>query len=412
MNVLILTLGSRGDVQPYVALGCGLQRAGHHVKLVTAEPFGQFVTENGLEFAPLRGEFLSLLQTNAGKAAVAGKGNVFKLMQQVKPMFRQMLDDAWQAAAGSDIVVYHPKALGGYSIAEKLGVPPVLALPAPLYSPTRAFPSLLLPFNDLGRLNHASHRLTIWLASLSLRGLLNQWRRDVLGLAAVKDELTVRGRPVLRLYPYSPSVLPTPPDWGERSVATGYWFLDHPGDWTPSDELAAYLERGAPPVYVGFGSMPSQDAEAKTRLIVEALRLAGQRGVVATGWGGLAASVASEQVHMLEAAPHDWLFPQMAAVVHHGGAGTTAAGLRAGAPTVICPFFGDQPFWGRRIAALGVGPAPIAQKKLTAAKLADAIRRVTGDSALRERAHLLGAQIRQEDGIGRAVAVIEHEAGR
>ncbi len=412
MNVLILTLGSRGDVQPYVALGRGLQRAGHHVKLVTAEPFEQFVTDNGLEFAPLRGEFLALLQTDAGKAAVAGKGNPFKLMQQIKPMFRQMLDDAWQAAADSDIVVYHPKALGGYSIAEKLGVPPVLALPTPLYSPTRAFPSPLLPFNDLSWLNHASHRLTIWLASLSMRGLLNQWRREVLGLAAVKDELTAHGRPVLRLYPYSPSVLPTPPDWGERSIATGYWFLDRSAEWTPPADLTTFLTSGPPPVYVGFGSMPSQDAEAKTRLIVEALRLAGQRGVVATGWGGLAATAASEQVYMLDAAPHDWLFPQMAAVVHHGGAGTTAAGLRAGAPTVVCPFFGDQPFWGRRIAALGVGPAPIAQKKLTAEKLADAIRLVTSDSALRERARWLGAQIRQEDGVGRAVAELEHEAGR
>ncbi|MFO7630963.1 MAG: glycosyltransferase [Caldilinea sp.] len=411
MNILILTLGSHGDVQPYVALGRGLQDAGHVVKLVTAEPFEQFVTEHGLTFAPLQGKFLDLIQTNAGRAAIAGKGNALKLMQQVKPMFRQMLDDAWRVADGSDIVIYHPKALGGYSIAEKLGVPPILALPAPLYSPTRSFPSPLLPFNDLGgTLNLASHRITIWLASVSMRGILNQWRKDVLKLPAVKNELMREGRPVLRLYPYSPAVAPMPADWGAHSVATGYWFLERSDEWQPPSDLTTFLENGPPPVYIGFGSMPSEDAPAKTQIILEALRLSGQRGVVATGWGGLTTSGFSDQVYTLEAAPHDWLFPRMAAVVHHGGAGTTAAGLRAGAPTVICTFLGDQPFWGRRNPALGVGPAPILQKKLSAEKLVEALNTVTRDTAMQLRAKSLGEELRREDGIGRAVALIESEA--
>jgi sterol 3beta-glucosyltransferase len=200
-----------------------------------------------------------------------------------------------------------------------------------------------------------------------------------------------------------------PPDWDGRSVATGYWFLDRPDDWQPPHELVEFLERDAPPVYVGFGSMPSEDAVVKTRLILEALQLSGQRGVVATGWGGLSANDLPEYVHALETAPHNWLFPRMAAVVHHGGAGTTAAGLRAGVPTVICPFFGDQPFWGRRVASLGVGPQPIAQKGLSAEKLADALLTVIGNKTMKERAAALGATIRSEDGIGRAVALIEAE---
>jgi sterol 3beta-glucosyltransferase len=410
MNVLILTLGSRGDVQPYVALGGGLQKAGHTVKLATTEQFGAFVRDHGLEFAPLNGEFLKLIDTSEGKAAVAGKGGALKLMQAVKPLMRRMMDEAWSAAGDSDVVLYHPKALGGYSIAEKLGVPPILALPAPLYSPTDAFPSPLLPFENLGgMLNRASHRITIWLASVSMRGTVNQWRKKTLGLPSLKDELTWRGRPVLRLYPYSPAVLAMPPDWDGRSVATGYWFLDRPDDWQPPHELVEFLERDAPPVYVGFGSMPSEDAVVKTRLILEALQLSGQRGVVATGWGGLSANDLPEYVHALETAPHNWLFPRMAAVVHHGGAGTTAAGLRAGVPTVICPFFGDQPFWGRRVASLGVGPQPIAQKGLSAEKLADALLTVIGNKTMKERAAALGATIRSEDGIGRAVALIEAE---
>jgi UDP:flavonoid glycosyltransferase YjiC (YdhE family) len=212
---------------------------------------------------------------------------------------------------------------------------------------------------------------------------------------------------VLRLYPYSPAVLPTPADWDASSVATGYWFLPRDGDWQPDPALVDFLASGPPPVYVGFGSMPSEDAAAKTQVVLDALAQAGQRGVVATGWGGLTLANAPRDVFALDAAPHDWLFPRMAAVVHHGGAGTTAAGLAAGAPTVICPFFGDQPFWGRRVAALGVGPAPIPQKKLTAARLAAALRTVAEDAAMRMRAQTLGEAIRSEDGVGRAVALLE-----
>jgi len=410
MNILILTVGTRGDVQPYVALGRGLQAAGHGVLVVTLAQFGDFVTSHGLEFAALPAEFLEILQTGAGKAAVAGKGNAFKLMKMVQPMQRRLLDAAWAAVRTRpvDAVVYHPKGLGGYSLAEKFGAAAVLALPVPLYSPTRAFPSLLLPAADLGAaLNHASHRLTIWLAGVATRGVVNRWRREVLELPPVADELTLRGRPVLRLYPYSPAVLPTPADWDANSVATGYWFLPHAADWQPDPALVEFLASGPPPVYVGFGSMPSEDASAKTAIILDALEQAGQRGVVATGWGGLTLANAPRHVFALDAAPHDWLFPQMAAVVHHGGAGTTAAGLAAGAPTVICPFFGDQPFWGRRVAALGVGPEPIPQKRLTAEKLAAALRAVTGDAALRARAQQLGAAIRGEDGVGVAVQRIE-----
>ncbi len=413
MRILILTLGTRGDVQPYVALGMGLRAAGHDVTLMTEASFAGFVEERGLRFAPLRSELLSMLQTPEGKAAVVGKGNPLKLLRQLGPMLRRMLDDEWAVAQDAEAVIYHPKAMGGHSIAEKLGIPGLLALPLPLYSPTRAFPSLLLPFDNLGgALNLLSHRAVLALTRASVSGVLNRWRAEVLGLPPAGDELTLHGRPLLRLYGYSPAVLPMPDDWAGRSVATGYWFLDRLAGWQAPAALLEFLHSGPPPVYIGFGSMPAQDARANTALALEALARAGQRGVLAAGWGGLAAAELPPSVHLLEEAPHDWLFPQMAAVVHHGGAGTTAAGLRAGAPTVICPFFGDQPFWGRRIAALGAGPQPIPQRRLTTECLAGAIRAAVGDPALRERAATLGASIRAEDGVARAVELIETEAGR
>ena len=310
-------------------------------------------------------------------------------------------------------MIYHPKALGGYSIAEKLTIPGILAVPLPLYSPTSAFPSPILPVGDLGGpLNRASHRLAVCLAAASMKGTLNSWRREALGLAPARNELELHGRPVLRLYPYSPAVIPTPADWDAYSLATGYWFLEHTPGWTPEPALLRFLDGGPPPVYVGFGSMPSEDAAAKTSVILAALAETGLRGVLATGWGGLASMQVPDDVFVLDAAPHDWLFPRMAAVVHHGGAGTTGAGMRAGVPAVICPFFGDQPFWGRRVAALGIGPEPIAQKRLTVERLAAALRRVTEDAGMRDRAAALGAKIRAEDGISRAIQAIEAYSGQ
>lgn len=412
MRIVIMTMGTRGDVQPSMALGAGLSRAGHSVTLATLTAFADMVRGHGLAFAPLQGEFLEVLQTPQGKAAVVGKANPLALWRQAVPRMQRMLDSELEAVRDAEALIFHPKALGGHSLAERLGVPGIMALLQPLYAPTRAFASMLMPVDQLGgALNLASHRLTNWAMSAAMRGLLNRWRREALGLGPLRDDLRLHGRPLPRLYGYSPQVLPAPPDWGPECAVTGYWFLERDPAWCPPERLEAFLQAGPPPVYVGFGSMPARDAQAQTRLVLEALARAGQRGVLATGWGGLAATDLPAGVFLLDAAPHDWLFPRMAAVVHHGGAGTTAAGLRAGVPMVICPFFGDQPFWGRRVAGLGVGPQPCPQQRLSAARLAEAMRAAVGDPALRARAAALGARIRAEDGVARAVALVEQHLG-
>jgi sterol 3beta-glucosyltransferase len=171
--------------------------------------------------------------------------------------------------------------------------------------------------------------------------------------------------------------------------------------------LQAFLNAGEAPVYVGFGSMIAESPEVTTRTVIEAFQRSGQRGVIASGWGGLRPSDLPDSIYLLKEAPHEWLFPRMSAVVHHGGAGTAAAGLRAGKPTVICPFIADQPFWGKRVEALGVGTAPIPQKQLTAEKLAAAIRTAATDQGMRQRAAALGQQLQAEDGVGNALKVIQ-----
>jgi len=394
MNINILTIGTRGDVQPYIALGLGLKARGHDVTLATLEEFKSQVVGYGLEHDVLRGDFI-------GAAQDAKTNNPLKLIKIYTEMARETLADEWSSARSAQAFIYNPAAFGGHHIAEKLDVPSFAAFPAPMYTPTSAFPSPFFPFANLGFLNKASHRLFAKMSTSIYRKPIDEWRRDVLKLPPSKNQ-----KPVKTLYAYSKAVLPVPEDWDESSVVTGYWFLDAPVDWQLPQDLVAFIQNGPPPAYVGFGSMFMNGGKQKTEMVLEALRLSGQRGILSTGWGGLTRENVPDDVFVVDSVPHDWLFRHVSCVVHHGGAGTTGSGLRAGKPTVICPFVGDQPFWGRRVAALGVGPAPIQQRKLTAENLAGAIEVAVTDVEMRQRSEALGKAIRAEDGVGTAVGYV------
>jgi len=235
-------------------------------------------------------------------------------------------------------------------------------------------------------------------------------RRQVLGLPAAPfwgpyKANRLQHSPIL--YGFSSSVIPKPSDWDNHTHITGYWFLDSASDWTPPSALMEFLQSGAPPVYIGFGSMSNRKPEDTADLVLHALAQTQQRAILLLGWDGLRKANLPDTVFAVDSIPHSWLFPRVAAVVHHGGAGTIAAGLRAGVPSVVIPFFGDQPFWGQRVAALGVGPEPIPRKQLTVERLAQAVQRAVTDQAMRQRAANLGAKIQAEDGIARAVAVVQ-----
>ncbi|HEY9629512.1 MAG TPA: glycosyltransferase [Coleofasciculaceae cyanobacterium] len=407
-RILILTAGSQGDIQPYVALGLGLQQAGFEVTLATDSSFSAWVASHGLPFAPLRAPFAQLIQTDAGKKALAGK-KAFSL-KQMMPMLREMMDDVWDIAQSyqPDAIVYHPKPLAGYSIAEKLGIPGFLAMALPAYSPTQQFANPVFGGGNYGGLlNRLSYEVFLKASLLPFQGLIDDWRLKKLGLSSLQGDRILHGKTVPKLYAYSRHVVPIPADWDESSIVTGYWFLDASPDWQPPADLTAFLAQGSPPVYVGFGSMASQDAAQTAQLVMDAVRSSGQRAILATGWGGLSSSEIADDVYILQSAPHDWLFPQCLAVVHHGGAGTTGAGLRAGKPTAICPFFGDQPFWGKRVFDLGVGTQPLPQKKLTADKLGQVIRDLVADPEIQQRAEVLGQKIRAENGVIHAVQTIQ-----
>jgi UDP:flavonoid glycosyltransferase YjiC (YdhE family) len=324
------------------------------------------------------------------------------------------MQDGLAACQGIDLLITGSIGLQiSLALAEKYKLPLIRAYYVPI-TPTKAFPSWLLPQtlpNLGGTFNLLSTQLIgqlAWMASLASFGPA---RKKVLGLppASFFDHSysgPSKGLPVL--YGFSPSVIPMPADWGAANHITGYWFLDSAEDWLPSTALLDFLQAGPAPVYIGFGSMSSRKPEETADLVIKALKKTNQRALLFSGWGGLRKEDLPDSLFMIESTPHSWLFPRMAAVVHHGGAGTTAAGLRAGVPAIVVPFFGDQPFWGRRVHDLGVGPAPIPRQKLSVDWLAQAIREVVTNSAMQQRAADLCSKIRAEDGIANAVEIIQN----
>jgi UDP:flavonoid glycosyltransferase YjiC (YdhE family) len=408
MRIAIQTLGTRGDVQPYLALARELMAQGHEVQIAAPEQFASFASSLGVPFAPLSGKFLALLNTPEGKAAVAG-GTGFsaglKLLKHIRPLMRRLLDEEWAAVQsfGPDLILFHPKSLASPHMAERLGIPAILASPLPGFTRTAAFPSPLLPVASLGPLNKASHLLMSRSGEFFFGRMLHEWRGSVLGLTGR------RARPaVATLYGYSRHVLPVPSEWGDDVLVSGYWFLGEVEDWQMPEALASFLAAGEPPIYVGFGSMPGLDPRRLAQMVIEGLARAGKRGILATGGGALVLEDVPKHVQVIEGAPHDRLFRLVGAAMHHGGAGTTGAALRAGLPTIVCPFFGDQPFWGRRVAALGVGPPPLERRKLDVSILAAAFQ-ATDDPAMRERARVLGQSIAREDGVQAAANFVSRD---
>lgn len=414
MRIGLLCNDTRGGVQPYLALGLGLKRAGADAVVVAPEGYRGYVESNGLGFAGLSGDTEAALRSPEVQAAMErGFLATHKLMiKHVGEMVRTHMREALAACEGADAIVGgFGGMLVGEPVAERLGVPFLQAHLQPLTT-TSAFPGLIsVPgLSWLGPHNRLSHGLSRQVFWLPMQSAMASARKDVLGLPPVSRWGNVgrpgrAGDPVL--YGYSPSFLPRPSDWPSWALVTGYWFLDRPDGWTPPPALEAFLAEGPPPVAVGFGSMGSRDAEATARLVLEASRQAGQRVVLISGWGGMSADDLPPWAFLVDAVPHDWLFPRCLAAVHHGGAGTTGAALRAGIPPIIVPFGADQPFWARMIAARGLGISPGSRKRLTAPKLARAIAEVAASRAIRERAADLGRRIRAEDGVGNAVAWIQ-----
>ncbi|WP_067491187.1 glycosyltransferase [Actinomadura hibisca] len=416
MRIVIATNGSRGDTEPYAALGQGLRRRGHEVRLVASKSYEALAGVAGIDFFPLDVDMPERLGGGEGQRWLSDGGgtraSVRGFRKFVTPMAEQFMTATAHACADADAIVFSHLGANAYHVAEARGVPACTAEYLPRH-PTGAYPSHLVPggrsLGRLGnRLSHTAAQQTMW---RTRRPAVNEWRTTELGLAplpwfAGQARSFARDR-MPRLCGYSSTVVPRPPDWPRYAQITGYWFLDAPGR-EPAPELARFVGEGPPPVYVGFGSMVPPDPEATAATIREALARAGVRGVLLADPERIEST---PELLVVREAPHDWLFPRTAAVVHHGGAGTTAAALRAGVPNVVVPFFVDQPFWGSRVAALGAGPDPVPFPELSVPRLADAVARAVGDGGMAERAAGVGERIRAEDGVAVACEYLERWLG-
>jgi sterol 3beta-glucosyltransferase len=412
MRIVMVCNDTRGGVQPYLALGLGLARAGHDVRAVAPSDFVLMFANAGIGVTPLSGSMEAMVR---GLGGVIERGALETMRFSARELPRHLetwMRETLAACEGADLMTGGVGGMAiGLAVAEKLGIPFVQTHLQPVRAPTGAYPGVLFPNTPswLGaggmRLSHHLSELVIW---TPFKGAMRRAAEKVLGSAPRSAALP--DMPVL--YGFSPHVLNVPDTGPNPRHTTGYWTLPAPADWAPPAELLAFLARGGPVAAIGFGSMSSADPQRATALVVEAVRRAGMRAVLLSGWGGLAEAGAHGDLYFADALPHDWLYPRVQAIVHHGGAGTTGAALASGTPSIVVPFTMDQPFWGVRTFALGAGPNPIARKRLTADNLTFALRQTVDDKAMIQRAAGLGQLIRAEDGVGNAVEVFGRIQGR
>ncbi|CAD6261399.1 unnamed protein product [Miscanthus lutarioriparius] len=417
MQIVILIVGTRGDVQPFVAIGKRLQDYGHRVRLATHANFKEFVLTAGLEFYPLGGDpkiLAEYMVKNKGFLP-SGPSEIPIQRKQMKEIIFSLLPACKEPDPDTgipfkvDAIIANPPAYGHTHVAEALKVPIHIFFTMP-WTPTSEFPHPLSRVKQPAgyRLSYQIVDSMIW---LGIRDMINEFRKKKLKLRPVTylSGSQGSGNDIPHGYIWSPHLVPKPKDWGPKIDVVGFCFLDLASNYVPPEPLVKWLEAGDKPIYVGFGSLPVQDPQKMTEIIVKALEITGQRGIINKGWGGLGTlEEPKDFVYLLDNCPHDWLFLQCKAVVHHGGAGTTAAGLKAACPTTIVPFFGDQPFWGDRVHARGLGPLPIPVDQFGLQKLVDAIKFMMKPE-VKDKAVELAKAMESEDGVTGAVrAFLRH----
>ncbi|THC93158.1 hypothetical protein EYZ11_007367 [Aspergillus tanneri] len=434
LNIVVQVVGSRGDIQPFIALGKELQKHGHRVRLATHLEFRDPINEAGLEFFNIGGDpeqLMAFMVQNPGLIPgmrTIRSGGIGKRRREMKTIFSGCWRSCYETGDGTqlhenpespgtaavdkcmqpfvaDVIIANPPTFVHLSCAERLGIPLNMMFTMP-WSPTQAFPHPLATIRSQSTkpsaANFASYGVVEVMMWEGLGDLINHFRKKQLGLDpldAIRAPSINHRLQVPYTYLWSPSLLPKPQDWPDHLDVCGFQVLPAESDYSPPEDLDAFLKAGKPPVYIGFGSIVVEDPGKLTKILIDAVTQTGQRALISKGWSNLGSEEEKipDSIFLLGKCPHDWLFKHVSCVVHHGGAGTTAAGLLLGRPTVIVPFFGDQPFWGFIVEKAGAGPPPVPFKQLTAEKLADAIK-IALEPSTRECAEEIGAKMKLEKG--------------
>lgn len=411
MRITLLTYGSRGDVQPFLALAVGLQKAGHQISLAAPLRFEAFVTEYGIRFVPLAGDpaLISQRLNDAGSNPARMVTAISKYVFEIAPRV------AWQAFSAcktADLIVHSFLfTAGGNAMARKLGIPDVSIQTFPFFAPTGDLPMLSAPNLSSPILRKFLHWLAIqiyWQGSKFGYRRLRRTHPEMPDLDLrwpFSSALPPESTPLV--FAISPTVVSRPRDWPEAYIhIPGYFFLDTAKTYRPPDELAKFLAEGEPPICVSFGSTIHRRSAEIYNILLHSIQKTHNRAIILSGWESSQPPPSAEHIFTAKAIPHDWLLPRCKMVIHHGGAGTTAAGLRAGIPNLVIPFASDQPFWGQRVQAIGAGPAPIPINKLSETMLASAILK-SEEPSLRQASGLIGKAIRSENGIDQTIKIIE-----
>ncbi|RLD04982.1 MAG: hypothetical protein DRI65_09705 [Chloroflexota bacterium] len=409
MKITLLTYGSQGDVAPFAALGQGLALASHQVTLAAPDKFKFLVDQEQIEYISFPGDPQQMVQDLVDRAGRSWWRMVRSMASFVLPLGLEVSQIARKACQDADLIVHSFLLTNtGFEIARERDIPDISAQTFPVFTSTSEFPAPAAPDLPLGglycRLTHTIVTQTFWQGSRIIYSLLRKKHQELPPLTDWPFNPRNHWQTPI-LYAFSPQVVPKPADWRKDVQITGYWFSDHDNPWKPDDRLIEFLEKGSAPIAVVFGSTSTRKLDGIHHKALEALRITNQRGIIV---GQKPEGLDSPNVYWQEGyIPYDWLFKHSAAVIHHGGAGTTGKALKAGIPSIILPFTSDQPFWGRQVYKMGAGPKPIPPKRLEAGKLANAINAAFHDQEMRERIEEIGQGIQKEAGITQAVKIIE-----
>lgn len=408
MNITIVALGSSGDVYPPLALGLGLKKAGCRVCLAANPVFETDVLKRGIDFFPIRTMLRQSLADTPNSIYPSKSMDPLRFFRlktkDIAPLLESIITDIRHACQDADMILYNILGLPAHHFAKQTETKAFPICLQPL-GRTNGFPSPVIPSNIHvpKMLNAASYRIVEKCMALFLN------KSDQLkGKASFQEffqEVYAENIPVL--HGFSSCVLPKPSDWSDSMHITGYWFLDPPQDWVAPESLQTFLRQGPAPVCVGFGSMNDPDINTIIKKTVQGVLQTGHRVVLLTGWSGETfKELACPDLYVAKSVPHSWLFPKVSAVVHHGGAGTTAAALRAGIPSVIIPFFFDQVFWADRLEKLEAGPPRLYRRTLTPQAMASCISKVVDDKTMHEKLDRLSLELNRENGVENAINIL------
>lgn len=410
MKIAILTYGSQGDVEPFIALGHRFCRAGHHVRLAAPEAYQSHFDLRDVEFIPLPGEPAQLVQELVDQAGM----NTIKIVQQmskfVVPLAQEVFHQSRTACLNAELIIHSFLLTStGIGLAKEMGIPHISAQLFPVFSSTAEFPAPTFPDLPLGgsyrRLTHYLVSLIFKWASRFLYQRVRMKNPHLPNLTSWIPGDSGDGQSPI-LYGFSSHVVPKPRDWKANAHITGYWLLSNQNEQSPAREVVDFMQAGPPPIAITFGSTQSRKLSEIKLKVIEALIRCKQRGIIVAAKPDSRHS--SPDVLQVDYVPYNWLFKRSALIIHHGGAGTTAKGLTAGVPNIILPFTSDQPFWGRRVYALGAGPRPIPARNLSTRALTDAINQAITNKKMRKEAELIGERLRKEDGVSQAIKIVEN----